>query len=1081
MENNETSKFRRAENEFNNTLLTNSKTHVNGNGNGENEMDLLNCRLSAMMLKLISNNGKQIGDSLVNDYINVDNNNNKINGISEATDPITGSASATAHIDVDTLFKNEFNDANHINFSCWSSKENQQNIVTSSDFPPLPVNDPIGLHRNNNSALNSQQQVEEDVDFECGSSAITDSTSGTDSSVIEICEEDLVDERSSLRKSFKENFFEKCECHVDQVQGSLTSKRGKLGKSLQRKVISLIQLLNTTPLYTSSSSSSSSQHQNQQEKEDEAAANEEIKALTDEVAQMAESSGDQTSNEKIRTKTETLYKLSKENIEYKRRLFRLLKSIVERVGIDALQLCDQYQNQVQNYEQMVATHHHNHKQQQQTQQNLNSSNGGGMGFSLTSNGNAASGNNSSSSNNNSTHHHHQPTPNINNPGPKLWNEVKSRGCQFLGPQMQDDTLRLILHALDTCGRLSRKLLVAYVVHMLKKHYPKASKTGVGHVVQLLYRAGCFIQKDNDSNTLSNCDNNNNVNSSSSSNCSSSSAMLELRREFAKYPSLRRQHDTQIIQIALETGIRMSPEQWSQKLYGDDTHKSDCQSIIDKLQSEQTLEKLVDDLYEKLSSGNGSGSGNGFVVSPQTSLRFQVHTFNAIGALFVDARADFDFFLSVNFEPKASNQSPASVKSATKRIGPSDSFISSIVGDEDDLELIAYDSITGDPLTNFSFITDNNLDDLDNLDDHLSSNSNSNNSSKSKQKQQQQQIPQPTKIVWSLLLEALQKALRLLVIYMEYHTRLIQLIMANNANNQNQLSTASTTTTTIAVKMNNGVNKSNGEKNGGCDKTMRSMGVGNQRFVINPNGNGNGYSNNGYSNVNGNGNGNKYSNNNGHVQLKSQPLNGFKSNFQSAKLIGNNNNNSSLNNNNKKYLTPGSGTIGQSINQFYDFSSPFASGNYNQRSFNTNIHNQTFNSLQHGSTIGGLNEFSNNANSKLINSNNNANALNNRNTFNHNNINNNSNNNFNNEYFFSPQFNVNKNNLSFFNDFPSNRSFFDIENSMVDSISQHQQEQAYNLLRNQNRLFGVGSNNNSNPTSSIQLVGNYQHSLSQIED
>lgn len=37
----------------------------------------------------------------------------------------------------------------------------------------------------------------------------------------------------------------------------------------------------------------------------------------------------------------------------------------------------------------------------------------------------------------------------------------------------------------------RKTLLLYIVGTLRKGYCQASKTCVGHVVQLLYRASCF--------------------------------------------------------------------------------------------------------------------------------------------------------------------------------------------------------------------------------------------------------------------------------------------------------------------------------------------------------------------------------------------------------------------------------------------------------------------------------------------------------------------------------------------------------------------------------------------------------------
>lgn len=72
----------------------------------------------------------------------------------------------------------------------------------------------------------------------------------------------------------------------------------------------------------------------------------------------------------------------------------------------------------------------------------------------------------------------------------LWAAVRQRGCQFLGPQMQENTLQLIHFLLRDGEHLPRKSIVLFVVSRLEK-FPSASKTNVGHVVQLLYRASCF--------------------------------------------------------------------------------------------------------------------------------------------------------------------------------------------------------------------------------------------------------------------------------------------------------------------------------------------------------------------------------------------------------------------------------------------------------------------------------------------------------------------------------------------------------------------------------------------------------------
>lgn len=57
--------------------------------------------------------------------------------------------------------------------------------------------------------------------------------------------------------------------------------------------------------------------------------------------------------------------------------------------------------------------------------------------------------------------------------------------------MQEEALKLVLLALEDGSALSRKVLVLFVVQRLEPRFPQASKTSIGHVVQLLYRASCF--------------------------------------------------------------------------------------------------------------------------------------------------------------------------------------------------------------------------------------------------------------------------------------------------------------------------------------------------------------------------------------------------------------------------------------------------------------------------------------------------------------------------------------------------------------------------------------------------------------
>lgn len=64
-----------------------------------------------------------------------------------------------------------------------------------------------------------------------------------------------------------------------------------------------------------------------------------------------------------------------------------------------------------------------------------------------------------------------------------------------------------------------------------------------------------------------------------------SSLMQLKEEFRTYEALRREHDSQIVQIAMEGGLRIAPDQWSSLLYGDQSHKSHMQSIIDKVGGE----------------------------------------------------------------------------------------------------------------------------------------------------------------------------------------------------------------------------------------------------------------------------------------------------------------------------------------------------------------------------------------------------------------------------------------------------------------------------------------------------------------
>ncbi|CAJ0567734.1 unnamed protein product, partial [Mesorhabditis spiculigera] len=55
---------------------------------------------------------------------------------------------------------------------------------------------------------------------------------------------------------------------------------------------------------------------------------------------------------------------------------------------------------------------------------------------------------------------------------QLWTAVRARGCQFLGPAMQEDVLKLILLTLSKGASIARKTLVMYIVQTLLEDYPQ---------------------------------------------------------------------------------------------------------------------------------------------------------------------------------------------------------------------------------------------------------------------------------------------------------------------------------------------------------------------------------------------------------------------------------------------------------------------------------------------------------------------------------------------------------------------------------------------------------------------------------
>lgn len=74
--------------------------------------------------------------------------------------------------------------------------------------------------------------------------------------------------------------------------------------------------------------------------------------------------------------------------------------------------------------------------------------------------------------------------------------------------------------------------------------------------------------------------------------------MQLKDEYRDYSALRREHDAQIVQIAVEAGLRISPEQWSCLLYGEPSKRNHMESIIDLVSEPHQLNQTE---YSQLQS------------------------------------------------------------------------------------------------------------------------------------------------------------------------------------------------------------------------------------------------------------------------------------------------------------------------------------------------------------------------------------------------------------------------------------------------------------------------------------------------
>jgi hypothetical protein len=231
----------------------------------------------------------------------------------------------------------------------------------------------------------------------------------------------------------------------------------------------------------------------------------------------------------------------------------------------------------------------------------------------------------------------------------------------------------------------------------------------------------------------------------------------------------------MFKIAQETGIRLTPEQWSQKFYGDSAHKSDMQSIIDKLQSQQTLEKLMADFYEKLSLLSATNMADPHVIG-----------------LFLKLKGEFECIASINFEkrvmavpPELTSKPQTGSSNSAKSITAADRDLSERMG-----QMMAPKSSSQESLDNedeedffddehfevnheFLFDDDDDESEYDECDEGGSDSAGARRARKFKHSEQQ------AVITWPLVIDSLNRLVKILTVYFEYSSKLSAIVVTNS--------------------------------------------------------------------------------------------------------------------------------------------------------------------------------------------------------------------------------------------------------------------------------------------------------------
>ncbi|CAF5002805.1 unnamed protein product [Rotaria sp. Silwood1] len=147
--------------------------------------------------------------------------------------------------------------------------------------------------------------------------------------------------------------------------------------------------------------------------------------------------------------------------------------------------------------------------------------------------------------------------------------------QFPEPAIEEKILKLIILLIKCSGISSEQHLMYSVTQLVQRKDQKNIQPSVEYIVRLLLDVPCFeIEQVGESSSM------------------------QLKPAFQKYESLRRVYDSKIIEMAMQCGFYMPPEQWSLLLYGYTTNESIIDPIIDKLLTKTSFQTAIQQ-YKKI--------------------------------------------------------------------------------------------------------------------------------------------------------------------------------------------------------------------------------------------------------------------------------------------------------------------------------------------------------------------------------------------------------------------------------------------------------------------------------------------------